>query len=130
MLSDFVAPAVTAGLVLSTLTVEDALPVLPATSLQVALSGRLPSPDETLLVVQLAVSIPEPPALSAQFQVTVTSLLFQPAPLAAGDRAGLAVGAMASSAPYNSALARGVKMPAIPYPPATKTFSFASSVAV
>jgi hypothetical protein len=44
------------------------MPVLPAKSLHVALSVRpLPSPDEALLGVQLAVSIPDPPALSAQF---------------------------------------------------------------
>ena len=38
----------------------------------------LPSPIEVLLVVQLAVSIPEPPALSVQFQFTFTSEVYQP----------------------------------------------------
>ena len=71
--------------------------MFPARSLQVALNTiLLPSPDDVLLVVQLAESIPEPPALSAQFQVTVTSELFQPARLADGDWDGLAVGAVIS----------------------------------
>ena len=73
------------------------LAVLPAISLQLADSVIAPWPDETLLVVQLAVSMPEPPTLSAQFQVTVTSLLFQPASLAAGDWVGLAVGGVLSA---------------------------------
>ena len=55
-----------------------------------------PSPEDVLLGLQFALSIPEPPELSAQFQVTVTLLLFQPAPLAAGDWVGLALGGMES----------------------------------
>jgi hypothetical protein len=55
-----------------------------------------PSPDDVDVVVQFALSIPEPPALSLQFQLTVTSVLFQPAPFAAGLRVGAAVGATTS----------------------------------
>ena len=54
----------------------------------------VPSPADVLLVVQLAGSMPEPPA-SVQFHVTVTSVLFQPA-TALGDCVGPAVGANAS----------------------------------
>jgi len=43
------------------------------------------------LVAQVAGSTPAPPSL--QFQVTVTSVLFQPAPLAAGLALGTATGA-------------------------------------
>ena len=57
----------------------------------------VPSPDEVDEVVQLQRSMPTPPALSVQFQFTVTSVLFQPAPLAAGDWVGAAVGGIASS---------------------------------
>ncbi len=64
--------------------------------MQVASKVMVPSPDEVLLVVQLAESIPEPPVLSVQFHVTVTSALFQPAPLAAGDCVGKAVGGVLS----------------------------------
>ena len=53
-----------------------------------------PSPLEALLVVQLAVSTPAP--ASAQFQLTVTSVLFQPKLLRAGDTLGLAVGGVRS----------------------------------
>ena len=73
------------GAVLSTFTEYEAFPVLPAKSLQVAVTEIAgPWPDETVLVLQLARSIPDPPALSVQFQVTVTSVVFQPAPLAGG----------------------------------------------
>jgi len=54
--------ALTVGAVVSTLTVADAVPVLPARSVQVALSVRVPSPLLVLLVVQRAGSIPSPPA--------------------------------------------------------------------
>jgi hypothetical protein len=53
-----------------------------------------PSLLEVLLVVQLAGSMPRP--LSVQCQLTVTSLLFQPAALAAGDCTGLAAGGVRS----------------------------------
>src|SRR5207249_3354565 len=82
------------GGVLSSLTVWDALPRLPALSLQVAVRVCTPSPLEVLLVVQLAASTPA--AASVQFQVTVTSLVFQPAALAWGDRLGLAAGGVVS----------------------------------
>ena len=71
--------------------------MFPARSLQVAVSVISPSPDEVLLMVQLAGSIPEPPVLSAQFHVTVTSLLFQPLAFAAGDCVGEAVGGVVSA---------------------------------
>jgi hypothetical protein len=61
------------------------LAVFPAWSVQLAFTViGLPSPEETLLVVQCAGSIPEPPASSVQFQFTVTSLLFHPAAFAGG----------------------------------------------
>jgi hypothetical protein len=47
-----------------------------------------------LLVVQLLGSRPDP--LSVQFQVTVTSLLFQPAVFAGGARVAFAVGGVVS----------------------------------
>ncbi len=54
---------------------------LPARSLQLAVADRaLPSP----LVLPLAVGVAGPDSASLQVQVTVTSLLFQPAALAAG----------------------------------------------
>jgi hypothetical protein len=56
----------------------------------------IPSPLEVLPGVQLAESSPEPPWLSAQFHWMVTSELFQPMALAAGDCDGLAVGARVS----------------------------------
>ena len=83
--------------------------MLPAKSLQVALSVSDPPPNArvVLVAVQLAGSIPTPPALSVQCQVTVTSVLFQPAALAAGDWVGLAVDALVSvGLAYSSALAR------------------------
>jgi hypothetical protein len=71
-------PALTAativGGVLSTLTVVDAVPVLPARSLQVAVSARDPSPLVVLEVVQAVASTPAPPAASDQFQVTAVSV--------------------------------------------------------
>src|SRR5262245_46065065 len=84
------------GSVLSTLTVYEALPVLPARSLHVALRRRLPSPDDKVLAAQLVLSIPDPPGLSFQFHVTVASPMFHPAPLGRGDTTGNALGAMAS----------------------------------
>src|SRR5207247_132892 len=69
----------------------------PTRSLQLALNGSVPSPLDVLLLVQLAGSRPLPPALSLQFQLTVTSLLFQPAPLAVGDWLGAATGAVTST---------------------------------
>ena len=71
--------------------------MLPALSLQVAFNVSVPSPDEVEEVVQLAESMPDPSALSVQFQFTVTSVLFQPAPLAAEDWVGAAVGGIESS---------------------------------
>src|SRR5947207_13883980 len=75
------------GGVLSTLTVEAPVPTLPAPSLHCALRVSTPSPLEALLAGQ-AGSRPElalklAPG-STQFQVTVTSEVFQPAALAAG----------------------------------------------
>src|SRR5581483_931117 len=80
---------VSCGAVLSTLTATEALPVLPALSVHVAASVPMTSPLDMLLVAQLAVSMREPPLPSLQFQVTVTSLLLQPALLAAGFCVGL-----------------------------------------
>ena len=54
----------------------------------------MPSPEDTLLVVQWARSIPDPPA-SVQLHVTVTSVLLHPAVLL-GDCTGLATGAIVS----------------------------------
>jgi hypothetical protein len=90
------AAASAVGFVLSTFTVWDALPVFPATSLHVAFRVSVPSPEEVELVVQFAASIPDPPALSDQFHVTVTSVLVHPFVLAAGDWVGEAVGAVVS----------------------------------
>src|SRR5690348_5209978 len=59
--------------------------MLPSRSRHVAVSVCVPSPEDVLLVVQRAGSIPDPPALSVQFQYTVTLLLFHPAPFAEGD---------------------------------------------
>ena len=74
--------------------------MLPARSLQVALRLMVPEPLLTLLVVQLAGSMPlmDPELVegSLQFQVTVTLLLFQPEGAAAGDWVGLATGAVVS----------------------------------
>src|SRR5262245_9950194 len=84
------------GAVLSTLTLYVALPRLPARSAQFALRVCWPSPLDVLVVMQLAESMPLPAASSAQFQLTVTSLEFQPALLAAGDWLGLATGAVLS----------------------------------
>src|SRR5690348_8612827 len=64
---------------------------------QVAVSViGLPSPVDVLLVVQASGSMPDPPALSVQCQLTVTSVLFQPAPFFGGDCAGAAVGGVVS----------------------------------
>jgi hypothetical protein len=88
---------VTVGAVLSTLTWKVADPVLSARSVQLAVSSSAsPSPDEVELVVQLAGSTPG--FASVQFHVTVTSLLFQPSPLAAGAAFGAAVGGVVSGA--------------------------------
>ena len=70
------AGTVTVGAVLSTFTAYDALPMTPARSVHDALSVIAPSPLDVLLVVQSAGSIPAP--VSDQFQVTTTSVLFQP----------------------------------------------------
>ena len=86
------------GFVLSTVTCAEALPVLPARSLHEPVTVIAePSPDDVVLVVHALVSMPEPPELSAQFQLTVTSVLFQPSALASGDCVGLADGAALSS---------------------------------
>src|SRR4051812_5675452 len=94
------APQVSAGAVLSTLRVRDAVPALPLRSAQIALSPIAgPSPEDVLDVVQLPESIPVPPLSSDQFQVTVTSLLFHPPAFAAGDWVGEEVGAVVSLGP-------------------------------
>src|SRR5437764_7833145 len=93
------AGTVSSGGVLSTLTVYGPLlPVLPARSVQVALKTSVPSPAEVLLVVQLPGSTPEP-LPSDQFQLTVTSALFQPLPFGSGLWVGLATGGVVSSPP-------------------------------
>jgi len=69
--------------------------VFPFASWQVALNTIVPCPVEVLdagqfeavAAVRAAPSVPIP-----QFQVTVTSVLFQPAPFAAGDWVGTATG--------------------------------------
>ena len=83
--------------------------MFPTASLHVALSVCTPSPLEVLLGGQLLASRPAPPGLSVQFQVTVTSDLFQPA-LAAGDWVALAVGARVSTSQ--------VKLASVPWLPA------------
>ena len=70
--------------------------MFPAKSLHVADSRIVPSPEEVLDVVQFAGSIPEPPTSSPQFQVTFTSLAFQPALFTAGTCVGDAVGGIVS----------------------------------
>ena len=74
--------------------------MFPARSLQVACNTiDSPSPDDMLEVVQFAGSIPEPPALSLQCQLTVTFVRFQPFRVRGrslcrrGGRRGLIVGA-------------------------------------
>ena len=94
-MSAFVALTLAEGAVWSTLTVYAACPTLPARSVHAALRVRIPSPDDTLTVVQLALSTPDP-APSVQCQVTVTSPLFQPALLVAGAWVGCAVGPVRS----------------------------------
>jgi hypothetical protein len=79
-----VTTGLSAGGVLSTLTVVDAVPLFPATSKHVALNGIEPSPEEVDEVVQSVGSI-EFGSAAIQFHVTVTSVLFQPAAFGAGD---------------------------------------------
>ena len=85
----------TTGFVLSTLTVYDAVPVMPATFAQVAVSVSVPSPLDVLVVVQwpgsIAASAPD------QCQVTTTSVLFQPFAFGAGAWVGAATGAVATT---------------------------------
>jgi len=74
----------TLGEVLSTFTetVDDAL--FPARSAQVALTAIAPpSPDDVREFVHWTASTPE--TASPQFQVTATSLLFQPAAFGSGS---------------------------------------------
>src|SRR5687767_1424707 len=78
----YVAPSLTpvtatSGGVSSMWTVCEALPMLPARSLQVAFRTSVPSPTDDVPVVQLSASMPEP-VPSLQFHVTVTSVVFQP----------------------------------------------------
>ncbi len=85
---------VTVGSLVSTFTVTESLEVLPARSVQDAVTCWAPSPAEVVCWVQFAGSMPAP--ASVQFQSTVTALSFQPAAFAAGLRAGLADGPTAS----------------------------------
>jgi hypothetical protein len=99
--TDTFADMVSTGLVLSTITVTDADPVFPFASAQVAFTVTDdPSPEETVVSGQLlgldAVS-GAPSAPGAQFQVTVTSELFQPAAFATGDFVGAATGTHAAT---------------------------------
>src|ERR1700729_1343556 len=89
------ARSATAGAVLSTFTVKLAVPTLPTSSVQLAVSVIVPSPLEVLWAGQLLGSIVENG--SAQFQSTVTSLLLQPLAFAAGCATGLAAGGTVSS---------------------------------
>ena len=94
---------VTAGFVLSTFTVYEAVPVLPALSLHVAVRVSAPSPLDVVVAVQWAVSIAEPGL--DQCQVTTTSVLFQPLPFAAGSCVGAAVRSGDGDAPGEARLA-------------------------
>src|SRR6478735_3330345 len=64
-------------------------------SAQVDVSVTAPSPEDVPDWTQCAESMPEPE--SVQFQLTVTSELFHPAPFAAGETTGLSVGAVLST---------------------------------
>src|SRR5688572_6048260 len=92
-----VADAVITGAVRSTFTAADALLLLPARSEHVALSVSTPSPDDSVSVVQVPASRPEPPMPSVHPHATETVVLFQPAAFCAGDCAGLDAGACLST---------------------------------
>src|SRR6478735_3651144 len=64
-------------------------------SAQVDVSVTAPSPEDVPDWTQCAESMPEPE--SVQFQLTVTSEVFHPAPFAAGETTGLSVGAVVSA---------------------------------
>ena len=85
--------------------------------MHVAAKAMMPSLLEVLLVVHVEGSMPQPPVSSVQFQVTVTSVVFQPAALAAGDWVGLAVGAVVSGVVYVSST--GVVLAMQAFRPAT-----------
>lgn len=96
--------AVTDGRVRSSLTVTDAVAVLPVLSVAVP-PTRVPSVSSVTVRDADAGEVPsatqdatpEPPSSSAQVKVTVASLLFQPAPFGAGETSAVMVGAVSSA---------------------------------
>src|SRR5438045_358702 len=78
-----------AGAVVSMLTVAGSVALLPALSTAVPGTGWL-APAVATVVGAVQVAMPE--RASAQVKVTVTSVLFQPAPFAGGVCAWLIVG--------------------------------------
>ena len=106
--------AVLVGAVLSSLTVTESVPVLPARSFAEPFTTRpvaAVSVETVTSGVTVAASTPEPPSSSLASKWTVVSALFQPAALAAGSTVWVTVGAMLSN--FRATPLSGSALPAL-----------------